>query len=637
MKIAYDHIIKHIPNSPSIEELSQKLFQLGHEHEIHKGVFDIEFTPNRGDCLSVLGILRDLKVFYKIQNTFEIYDTEFKELSIDFINHSKELCPKISFLKIKIDNDISKYKGPLKDYFDFFSLNKNNFFTDISNYISYETGQPTHCYDYKKVHSKRISLEKINKNIEFRTLLNKTIKLCDENLVFMLDKEVINLAGVMGGDSTACNENTTEVLIECAYFKPEEIIGKTVKYDIASDAAYKFERGVDPKSHDFVLRRFAQIVSDHVPIKEICIYTESNKDHKDIKIPEDLEKINKILGISIDKFECENIFQKLGFKISNGHIQIPSFRQDLSNHNDLAEEIARVIGYDSIQRKHFSIQSIKKSKYSNFEMQIKELLIDNGFYEVINDPFTGVENKNSIRLDNPLDSNKSFMRSDLESSLISNLTYNERRQKDIVKLFEISDIYSSHELISKKRKIGIICSGRLGRNYRDFSKNIDNNYLNNILKDFLPDSLINIISVSRDGLNSKSKKPIFYLEFEIGDTLEFKMEYIPSHIKPQKYKKYVDISELPSSTRDLSFSIKDFSKLSQLEDLILNFRNKYIKDIFAFDYFINNKIGEIKIGFRFVLQARGKTLTDDEIDSIMNLIIDDTLKIEGVSIPGLIR
>ena len=146
MKIAYKHILEHINSKPSINELSEKLFQLGHEHEIENDIFDMEFTPNRGDCLSVIGLLRDLSVFYKTDLKIEKYTDRIKTLELDFKNNAKNACPKISFLKIEISNqNIKPYKGKLKSYFDDLDCKKNNFFTDISNYLSYEM-----CFFYIK-------------------------------------------------------------------------------------------------------------------------------------------------------------------------------------------------------------------------------------------------------------------------------------------------------------------------------------------------------------------------------------------------------------------------------------------------------------------------------------------------------
>ena len=129
MKVAYKHLIHHIPSKPSIDEISIRLFQLGHEHKIEDEIFNMELTPNRGDCLSVYGLLRDLAPFYEIELTNNIYDKELKKLDLDFVNHAPEACSNISFLKIDIEDKISSYRGKLKEYFKDLSINKNNFFT----------------------------------------------------------------------------------------------------------------------------------------------------------------------------------------------------------------------------------------------------------------------------------------------------------------------------------------------------------------------------------------------------------------------------------------------------------------------------------------------------------------------------
>ena len=156
MKIAYSHLVKHIEENPSIEHLSNSLFQLGHEHEIDGNIFDMEFTPNRGDCLSVNGLLRDLAVFYTVDLNQEIFTEKLDKLLMDFENLSESICPQISFLKLEIDEIPEIYKDSLDNYFLDLGLNKNNFFTDVSNYLSYETGQPTHCYDANTINGKLI-------------------------------------------------------------------------------------------------------------------------------------------------------------------------------------------------------------------------------------------------------------------------------------------------------------------------------------------------------------------------------------------------------------------------------------------------------------------------------------------------
>ena len=148
MKISYKHLSNLLLEKPSIEDVSEKLIQLGHENEILGSILDIEFTPNRGDCLSLIGIARDLNVFYETNLEPEIYKEAIPKLKLNFNNHQSDNCPMISFLKIEISKNVDVYKDYLNDYFKELKLNKNNFFTDVSNYIAYEIGQPTHSYNF---------------------------------------------------------------------------------------------------------------------------------------------------------------------------------------------------------------------------------------------------------------------------------------------------------------------------------------------------------------------------------------------------------------------------------------------------------------------------------------------------------
>lgn len=643
MKIAYQHLIKFIPSRPSIENISEKFFQLGHEHEIQNNIFDMELTPNRGDCLSINGLLRDLSVFYEVAPNNEIYTDDIKSLDINFVNNCPEACPSISFLKINIQGEISAYKGIFQDYFDDLDVNKNNFFTDISNYISYETGQPTHCYDAEKVTS-LISLETTVEEYEFKTLLDKTVKLEDENLVFVQNDEVINLAGVMGGRSTACSKDTKSVIVECAYFNPENVIGQSIKYDIKSDAAHKFERGVDPLCHEKVLRRFLKIVDEHATIKNIEIFKRDYISHNSTEIPFSIERINNILGLSYNSEELQDYCTKLGFNIDNNKIVAPSYRSDIKNENDIAEEVARVIGYDNIPTQPIKIPKLSNTPAKNLELleqNIKSLLISEGFFEVINDPFVNHETNNSIKLDNPLDSRRRNLRINLEKSLIDNLLYNERRQQDSIKLFEITDVYYlEKKQLKNKRKLGIICSGRVGKNYLDFSRKIDNKYLTNILEKFSKKISYNPYLINRDELETKLNNKIIYLEIDLNELENYDLETLNKEkliLNKNNFKKYIPISSFPSSVRDLSFAVGDKEKYLDLQNLLLDYKDVLIKEIFIFDFYHNENKDEIKIGFRFVFQSNSSTITETDVNNIMNEIIEKALSIPSVEIPGLKR
>lgn len=634
MKIEYKHLVKYIKEKPSVKELSESLFQLGHEHSIDGSIFDMEFTPNRGDCLSIKGLLRDLSVFYNISFKQELYTEEINELSLNFKNLSESVCPKIAFLKIEIEELPSEYNEELDNYFLDLGVNKNNFFTDISNYISYETGQPTHCYDANKLTGELVFNECVL-NEEFETLLDKKINLSEKNAFFSLDNSVINLAGVVGGKNTSCTNNTKIVVVECAYFQPEAILGKSVKYDIKSDASHKFERGVDPNCHNEVLRRFTKLVSENAVIKDVSMIAYNFIENPIRNIPINVDKINRVIGINIDEKKYLNYLSKLGFSFNNGSVEVPSHRSDIQHQNDLAEEVARVIGYNNIEVSTINIPKSEQVEKINLENKLRSFLIDNGFYETINSSFVPTELKKAIKIDNPLDSNRKFMRTNIMDSLLINLLYNERRQKDSIKLFEISDIYTNEGSINKQRRLSVIASGRVGHNHEDFSKKIDIKYLSSIFNNIFESSSLEFRTIKRDLLDTKIKSEIISLEVDISKCDDIILEYKELSKPPDGFNQYISISELPSSFKDISFSIVDFSKLETIQELLLNFDNKYIKEVYIFDYFNNHKRKEIKIGFRFIFQSTSKTITTNQIEAVLSDIIKASLKIDGVNIPGL--
>ena len=634
MKALLSDLKERIKDPISTEDLSKLLFQLGHENEIHKNIIDIDITPNRGDCLSLLGILRDLKNFYKVDTEFQIYEESLKSFNLDFVNESTENCPIISFLKIEIDETQSNYKEYLEKFFSKLGNKKINLFTDISNYLSYELGQPTHCYDFAKINSE-IVLKTIDENKKFKTLTEKEIELSGKNLVFEMNNKPINLAGVMGGNETACSDSTTTVLIECAYFKPESVIGKSLSYDLSSESAHRFERGVDRSCQEYILRRFIKIVSEHANIKNLEFFSQGVKDLDRRIISNDKQKIEKILGIHIENSEFSRILENLYFQITEDEIYVPSHRNDISSLNDIAEEVARVIGYDNIPSNDINLDKLSNENCSkSAETFIRKKLMKEGFNEVINNPFIDIHCKDCFEVDNPLDSKKSSMRTSLKESLISNLLYNERRQKDSIKLFEISDVYSQNDgEFLRQKKLGIIASGRIGNNYKEFSQSISDKYLKNVVDSNLSACNPIIENISRENLDTKIKSPILFTEMGLAD---FKFEEedakLLEHIN--KEIKYKDISEFPSINRDVSFLIKNKEKIKPVNDLVSKYNNKILKDKFIFDIYNDQKTNFTKIGFRFIFQSREKTLTVDEVDVVIKNIVETVTNDGEVEVPG---
>ena len=463
------------------------------------------------------------------------------------------------------------------------------FFTDISNYLSYEMGQPTHCYDYDLLRN-NINLEVNSKSHDFETLLGEKISLSPGDLVFTSNNEIINLAGVMGGKATACSDDTSNALIECAFFNPEKIIGKSLKYNIQSDAAYKFERGTDINCHENILRRFIKIVSDHAKITKLELYRFNNIITPQKKIDFDVKKINAILGVNISSKEYHNYLIKLGFDIDNV-IKVPSYRTDVKSQNDLAEEIARLIGYDKIDTDDFKLyQSNNLREIASKENSIKNFLIKHGFSEVVNSPFTRLQSSDSIKVDNPLDKNRSCIRTNLIDSLVSNVVFNENRQNDSIKFFEISDVYYNVEnQISRSKKLGVIVSGRRGHNYVDFAKKLDKEYLVEVFKNKYENIENLVMNIDRSNINSKIKTPIYALEIPLNELSDFTKEPWREPRKINDYIKHKPISEFPSSFRDLSISISNNDVISDVLFELNAFSSPILKNSYLFDFFNNKK------------------------------------------------
>ncbi len=634
MKFHYQHLLEILKKTPTKNELSEILFQLGHENEIEGEIFDLELTPNRGDCLSLFGLARDLNFFFEFKNNLKVYDGQLEDFNFDFINHEPNACPEIKFLYLEIENEVNSYKDYLASYFEDLPNKRVNFFTDVSNYVSYELGQPSHCYDFSSLQG-TLELKKIDKKKDFMTLQENKIIIDEGDLIFSINDEVVNLAGIMGGQSTRCSNKTTKVLLECAHFRPDEILGKSTKYALNSDASHKYERFVDPVLQDFAIKRFIKIVEDHANIKEIKLYKNSNSDHSERIIELNPSKINSILGTRLDSKKIIQILNNLFFEVTENKVKVPSFRNDISNENDISEEIARVIGYNNIPSQKINLpKSEKDFSPSKF---LRKFLTKNGFTEVINFQFSNKDEDKSISIDNPLDQNKNKIRTSLKNSLLENLLFNERRQKSSIKLFEVSDIYTidSRGDLHIKKVMGLIASGHVANNYEDFSKKIDTQFIDSIFRELSIDVSKYLSRIDRKLLDTKRKEEILFLEIPLeifeGTFNDEDNGQLDENINFFKYK---EISDYPSSMRDFSFMVSDLDTINQISQKIFDFDSSILKDAFLFDFYENSSKHQVKAAYRFIFQDFSKTLTDAEINQELEPLLSEILKLKNVSIPG---
>ena len=645
MKIVYSHLLNFLEKKPPLEELSDRLFQLGHEHEIEGEVMDLEITPNRGDCLSLRGIARDLNHFYKADLDTKHYDADIPDSNLAFENKAEDLCPNISFVEIEIEGEVKDYAPYLENYFQDLKLNKNNLFTDISNYLAYETGQPTHCYDASKINGPLV-LEKRNKQEKFKTLLGSEIELEGENLVFTINDIAVDLAGTMGDESTSCSADTMKVLVECAYFKPEEILGKARQYNLNSEASYKFERGVDYLAQEQILRRFIAIVSDHAKIKSLALKTEQRKVDR-TKVEFDSDRLNKIIGTELTETEQKDYLNSLYFKTEE-KVVVPSHRSDIDQLNDLAEEITRMIGYDNIASKALALPVKAKKIEASFEEICRSYLINNGFFEVVNFPFNDNQDEAAISVDNPLDKQRSKMRVCITKSLKENVVFNQNRQKDSIKFFEFSDIYTKD---GNENKLAAIVSGRTNKNFKEFNAQLDYSYLKGLIKTIFSEILGKELNFELEqSKNYDLYEKVYFDDVHIGRIGKLSKEFVGSKTKTPVFsfeivlnnlqlptKKQSKISDFPASYRDLSFSLDSHDNLGELATFIKKHKesSELMTDCFVFDLFENKKQNILKVGYRFKFQSQNRNLKDEDVEKIIAKIINEALAVEGISIEGL--
>ena len=323
----------------------------------------------------------------------------------------------------------------------------------------------------------------------------------------------------------------------------------------------------------------------------------------------------------------------IGFKFNEGEIISPSFRSDILSENDIAEEILRIIGYDNIPKKEFSI-NINKVSNDLIERKFKSYLASYGFTEVINFPFSSFSGNESIKIDNPIDSNKPFMRNSLTDSLIQNTIYNENRNKDSIKLYEISDVYKKNPDLVSERFLTIAVSGRLGNNLKDFNKKLDKEFLIEIFEKLGTDVSKYISEIDRSKYDSKLKTKLYVMEMPF-HAINQKIDFFDSvEIVKSKDHEYKEISEFPIVYRDLSFKITYEKDIDQFCEKIMNSDTKNLCEIFMFDYF-KDKDNVSKLAFRFIFQSNEKTLTDKEVDYEIKEIIEENIVKDLIEIPGL--
>ena len=662
----FDHGImilddKHKPGTPL-----KKLFDVDTDW-----IYEIGLTPNRADAMSHYGTARDLRarLLHEGKNlelktpsvsNFSI-DKRTKNIKINIDDNS--LTPRycgIVMENIKIDNSPEWLQNKIISI----GLSPINNIVDITNFVMHDLGQPLHAFDYEKIEGETINVKKHNKNIKFKTLDEVEREITKDDLMICNSKKPMCIAGIFGGIDSGVSKETNTIFIESAYFDPISVRKSAKHHNLSTDSSYRFERGVDPNTTKYALKRAVLM------IKEICKGSIVSSDLIDLypKTLEDtqiilgFDKIQKIIGQKIEKETIKNIISSLDIKInsiteSNLGLSIPHFRNDVKREADVIEEILRIYGYNNIESSKKVNQTIilnKENIKNKIVDSISNHLVSIGFYEMMTNSLVSNQKNELNKDDNDLQNvnilnfssaDQSQLRNSMIFSGFDVIKYNLNRKKNNLKLFEIGKEYhkSNNGKYLEKEKLSVFIYGdRNNLNWNTQNKKSDFFYLKGVVKSI----------IKKLGFNSVKSKPLTTNNIQEGETIYYQKSEILSYgiIDDKICKKFeinenvlyaeldvnmiIDkysnqpihfkkISKFPEVSRDLSILIDKEVRFEDIYKTVRQINQKLIKEISLFDVFQGKNLPDDKksYGIAFKIQDNDKTLSESEIEGLMKKII----------------
>lgn len=630
--------------------------------ELDDNILDISITPNRGDCVSVLGIAREVAASLSMKPIVFAHD-----LSQPFANADSLILPDecLTYVLAKIISLDPAVTTPLwiKERLRRSGLRSLNFMVDITNYVMLECGQPLHVFDAQKIQGDVVV--RFATAMETIELLNDvTLTLDEQTLVISDDVGPIALAGIMGGKRTAVSQTTVEVILESAHFIPTSIARTSRKFTINSDASYRFERGVDPQLPKIALARALDLIQSHVLLAKIrSIVVSSQPEYEKRLLKKGIllryTKLERLLGISMSVATVQECFQALNIsyeEVEGGLLATPpSYRFDLTIEEDLIEELLRLQGCHTVPeispRVSLSLQSHLHASSLDTERLI---LKTRGYDEIISYSFVDEKlqaqlypSQKPIRLMNPISQEMGVMRLGLWTGLFSTLMYNLNRQQTRARFFESGLCFSGDQ---QSKKIAGLSYGHLLPESWNNDSNVahffdvkndveallrENYRINTIffashhpalhptqaaqIIDSTTQNVLGELGVLHPRLVQLFELPYAPVLFEIDINA---LKNIP------RSQSFEPISKFPEVRRDLAFFVPDDLLYQTLIDSIQQVDTKRIKRLFAFDVYQGKHIpeGQKSIAIAVIIQDTLKTMSDAEIalltEKIINLVQD---------------
>ncbi len=630
--------------------------------QLYGEVIEFEITPNRPDCLSIIGMAREASAtFNKKINYPDINMSEEVENINDYVKNikilDKDLCSRYYARVIK---DIQIEQSPLWLQLRLMEAGVRpiNNIVDVTNYVMLEFGEPLHAFDMDKIVGKEIHVRRAKEGEEIKTIDTVERKLNSSDLVIADGKRPVAVAGVMGGLDTEVREDTKTILIEAANFNKKSVRLTSKKLGLRTEASARFEKGIDPNLCEVACNRVCQLIekigAGKVVEGYIDIYEEKAED---IIIKLRPEKVNKLLGIQISKEKMVNILERLEFKVVEEKnilkVTVPTFRLDISNDVDLIEEIGRIYGFHNIENKPLVGTLTRGEKPYNkiIEEKVRNILIGVGLSEIATYSFISPKAYDRIKLSkedyrreyikilNPLGEDYSVMRTTIIPNMMAVLSRNYNYGVEKAYAFEIGNIFIPKGLPLKELPIekSVLCIGMYGEDcdYYRIKDTVDIIFerlgINNIEYTreenhftfhpgrtsaiVLRDRILGIIGeVHPDVLENYSIKERVYLAELDFDTI---IKYADLN------RKYKPLPKYPAITRDIAIVLDKDIMIKEIEKVILANGEGLIEDIKLFDIYEGKQIPDNmkSVAYSIVYRSYERTLEDKEVSKIHSNIV----------------
>lgn len=625
-------------------------------------IFELEITPNRPDCLSYIGIARELGAYYGIEVKKPSFDI------VDKINDQNEINVTIEDSNIskryvaRVIKNVKVTSSPkwLKDKLEALGMKSINNIVDASNFVMLEQNQPNHIFDLDKLNTNNISVSLAKEKEKFLTLDNQELELSSDDIVIRANGNAVALAGVMGGLQTSVSDDTTNILLEVAHFNSQNIRKTSRRHNIISESSYRFERRVDAKNLINFSNRLANVIKE-VAGGEIVYEVADTVTHEDenFKSKLNFERLYRFVGKEIEKEKVISILKNLEIEVIDQGEELeliaPSFRADLVCEQDYFEEIIRMYGFDNIENvlPKLDINKNRVVDTTKLNYIIKEICSNLGLREVINYSFvpkkallltkSTIEQENIIEIENPITEDFAIMRDSTMYSLLKNVKDNFNKSFDNIRFFEVSRVFKKVDNnIIETPKLGIVLAGSTNKNIYDNGTNYDFYDIKGIFEILFEKLGISSFRLSRtqderfhpgravDILIGKEKVLSFgeihpdiqeNFEFDRKTALFFEMDIdlISKYIK--KGIKYVGISKYQSTERDLALVVREEVMIGEILRTVQKI-DKLIQKVELFDIYrgIGVETGYKSFAISILLRDDKKTLEEKEINSVIEKI-----------------